>query len=85
MTPEIMENSYDLHPIDKDNGLDDRTLEDCIERLKEEQMMCVRLFYYDNLSYRMISEKLEMDEIKVKSHLQNAKRNLKICLESDNE
>ena len=81
----IMENAYELHPIDKESELGDRALEDCIKSLKEEQMKCVRLFYYDNLSYRMISEKLEMDEIKVKSHLQNAKRNLKICLESGNE
>jgi DNA-directed RNA polymerase specialized sigma24 family protein len=32
-----------------------------------------------------IAEKLKMDEKKVKSHLQNAKRNLKICMEKNYE
>jgi len=81
----FMENAYELHPIDKDNGISDKALEDCIENLKEDQMKCIRLFYYENRCYREIAEKLKMDENMVKSHLQNAKRNLKICLESGNE
>ena len=81
----FMENIYELHPIDKDNGISDKALEDCIKNLKEDQMKCVRLFYYDNRCYREIADQLKMDELMVKSHLQNAKRNLKICLESGNE
>jgi RNA polymerase sigma-70 factor (ECF subfamily) len=59
-----------------------KRLEECIERLKEEQRRCIRLFYYEGYSYRQISEKLVMDENKVKSYIQNGKRNLKICIES---
>lgn len=81
----FMESSYELHPIDKENGISDKALEDCIENLKEEQMRCIRLFYYENNCYSEIADQLKMDEKKVKSHLQNAKRNLKICLESGNE
>ena len=81
----FMENSFELHPIDKENGISDKALEDCIKSLKEEQMKCILMFYYENISYREIAEQLKMDELKVKSHLQNAKRNLKICLESGNE
>lgn len=81
----FMENMYELHPIDRENGISDKALEDCIQKLKEEQMNCIRLFYYENSCYREIADKLNMDETKVKSHLQNAKRNLKICLESGNE
>lgn len=77
----FMENSYELHPIDKESGIDDQLLEDCINRLKDEQMQCIRLFYFEKRCYREIADRLRMDEKKVKSHLQNAKRNLKICLE----
>lgn len=56
-------------------------LEECIERLKEEQRSCIRLFFYEGCSYRQISEKLGIEENKVKSYIQNGKRNLKICIE----
>ena len=81
----FMENGEELHPIDEDSIVSDKALEDCIKKLKADQMKCVRLFYYESRCYREISEELKLDESKVKSHLQNAKRNLKICLESGNE
>jgi len=80
----FMENSEEMHPIDKDDGVDDRQLNDCIERLKEEQKECIRLFYFDNKCYNEISDLLKIDEKRVKSYLQNGKRNLKICLEGKN-
>jgi RNA polymerase sigma-70 factor (ECF subfamily) len=61
---------------------DMKRLEECMERLKEEQRNCIRLFFYEGCSYRQISEKLGMEENKVKSYIQNGKRNLKICMES---
>lgn len=81
----FMENGEDLHPIDEDKPVNEKALEDCINKLKEEQLQCIRLFYYDNKCYREIATMLKLDENKVKSYLQNAKRNLKICLESGNE
>lgn len=80
----IMENDYVLHPIDeegKDLGVE---LEDCIARLRDEQRECIRQFYFDNRCYNDIARNMNIDEKKVKSHLQNAKRNLKICLEEKN-
>jgi RNA polymerase sigma-70 factor (ECF subfamily) len=71
----------ELHPIDEDDDSMDAVLAECIERLKAEQKDCIQLFYYQNWSYRQIAEILNLEEKKVKSHLQNAKRNLKICLE----
>jgi RNA polymerase sigma-70 factor (ECF subfamily) len=79
-----MEFYPDLHPIDEARDEDHPGLKECIEKLKHEQKTCVELFYYKNKSYRQIANDLEMDEKKVKSHLQNAKRNLKICLEGKN-
>jgi RNA polymerase sigma-70 factor, ECF subfamily len=83
--PEVfMENSYELHPIDEDNNELEKELADCIEDLKDEQKECIRQFYYENRCYKEIATLLDLDENKVKSHLQNAKRNLKICLEEKN-
>jgi len=77
----FMENTLNLHPIDDDENNMEEALKDCIERLKNEQKDCIRLFYYENRCYSEIAVMLRTNEMKVKSHLQNAKRNLKICLE----
>jgi len=78
----FMEKSEEMHPIDDDEqNLNDQRLNDCIERLKDEQRECIRLFYYEDKCYKEIAEKLKMEEKKVKSYIQNGKRNLKICLE----
>jgi len=82
--PDIMESEYHLHPIDRDDEKIADALKECIDRLKDEQKECIRLFYYDNKSYREIASLVKLDENKVKSHLQNGKRNLKICLEDRN-
>ncbi|HUS86124.1 MAG TPA: sigma-70 family RNA polymerase sigma factor [Bacteroidales bacterium] len=81
----FMENREELHPVDKEEVLTDKALKDCIDELKEEQKRCIELFYYNSKCYREIAEDLCMDEKKVKSHLQNAKRNLKICLEASDD
>ena len=79
-----MEFYPDLHPIDEAGNNGYSGLKECIEELKQEQKTCIELFYYQNKSYREIAQTLEMEEKKVKSYLQNAKRNLKICLEEKN-
>ena len=78
----LMENDAEMHPMDEEGGMDMKKLEECIERLKEEQRNCIRLFYYEGMSYREISGRLGLDEGKVKSYIQNGKRNLRICLET---
>jgi len=77
----FMESSSLLHPIDEDEPNVEKALADCIERLKGEQKECIRQFYYENRCYNEIALNLGLDEKNVKSHLQNAKRNLKLCLE----
>jgi len=77
-----MESEAFLHPLDDDLLQTNRALKECIEKLKKEQRECVNWFYYENKSYREIAQFPDMDENKVKSLLQNAKRNLKICLEN---
>jgi RNA polymerase sigma-70 factor, ECF subfamily len=77
----FMENSSGLHPVDEDGADMEADLADCIQRLKDNQRECIRLFYFENRCYNEIATCLSIDEKKVKSHLQNAKRNLKLCLD----
>jgi RNA polymerase sigma-70 factor (ECF subfamily) len=79
----FMENSSEMHPLDDDEESDTDRLRECIGRLKEEQRECIRLFYYEGFGYRQIAENLGMEEKKVKSYIQNGKRNLRICLEDE--
>jgi RNA polymerase sigma-70 factor, ECF subfamily len=80
----FMESTTILHPLEEedDEGIRER-LKTCLEQLKEEQRRCIELFYYQQHCYREIAAELMYDELKVKSFIQNGKRNLKICLESN--
>lgn len=80
----FMENESELHLIDKDRDEQlEQALTDCIAKLKVEQQKCIQLFYYENKCYREIANLLKVEEKKVKSFIQNGKRNLKICLEAE--
>ncbi|MFA5328322.1 MAG: sigma-70 family RNA polymerase sigma factor [Prolixibacteraceae bacterium] len=82
----FMEKSTEMHPVDREpEEREEEALRDCIERLKHEQRACIGLFYFEDKSYREICSELNFDENKVKSFIQNGKRNLKICMESKNE
>lgn len=56
-------------------------LEECIATLKQEQQKCIQLFYIDEKSYQDVAVSTSFDLKKVKSYIQNGKRNLKLCLE----
>ena len=81
---EFMESEVDLHPLDREERSMEQELRECMEQLKKEQRECIEMFYYQKLCYHEISQKLRIEEKKVKSYLQNGKRNLKICLETKN-
>ncbi|SKB74550.1 RNA polymerase sigma-70 factor, ECF subfamily [Sphingobacterium nematocida] len=57
-------------------------LDHCIQKLNIEQRECVRLFYLEQMCYKDIAEQTGYELNKVKSAIQNGKRNLKICMES---
>ena len=56
-------------------------MEEAIKHLKDEQQLCIELFYLKQLSYKEIEEQTDLDLKKVKSHIQNGKRNIKIWME----
>lgn len=60
-----------------------KRLEKCIEKLPGEQKSSIKLFYYDNKCYNEIAETTGMDWNKVRSLIQNGRRNLKICMEKN--
>ncbi|MFM6935885.1 MAG: RNA polymerase sigma factor [Flavobacteriales bacterium] len=69
--------------LEKD-GLLDRLLE-VFDELKEEQRICIQLFYLQKKSYEEVSTLTNFSSKEVKSHLQNGRRNLKILLEKRKE
>ncbi len=60
-------------------------LDKAMDVLGEEQHKAIRLFYFDFKSYDEIAKLMETPINKVKSLIQNGKRNLKIKLENGNE
>jgi RNA polymerase sigma-70 factor (ECF subfamily) len=58
-------------------------LEQAISKLKEVQKICVELFYLKNKCYDEVALETGFDLKKVKSNIQNGKRNLKIILENE--
>jgi len=59
-------------------------LEEGIKTLNPEQQECISLFYLQDKSYVEVAEITGYDLNKVKSYIQNGKRNLKIYLEKRN-
>lgn len=53
-----------------------------LNQLKEEQRVCVHMFYLKKMSYEKISAVTGYSMLQVKSHIQNGKRNLKLILEN---
>lgn len=80
---EFMENGHSVHPDSEDELEEDlNKLETCIGKLNEEQQTCIRLFYLEKKSYQEIESSTGYPIKKVKSYIQNGRRNLKICVES---
>ncbi|MBT1699584.1 sigma-70 family RNA polymerase sigma factor [Fulvivirgaceae bacterium PWU4] len=86
ISPFIMETDPEAHLQDvPEIETNLSKLEKCIETLGEEQKLCVRLFYLEQKCYKEITEITGFDLNKVKSHIQNGKRNLKICMERNGQ
>jgi RNA polymerase sigma-70 factor (ECF subfamily) len=79
-----MEFSLSLHH-DDDNMLemDLQLLTKCIEKLPLNQNTCIRLFFLEEKSYKEVSIDSGFELNKVKSYIQNGRRNLKNCIEEN--
>ncbi len=74
-----------MHPIEEADTIDSdlEALERCLEELRDDQQKCVRLFYLQQKSYQESVDQCSFKLSKVKSYIQNGKRNLKVCLEKN--
>ena len=75
----LEENVHLADDIDKEANL--KVMESCIDRLPSEQKMTIELFYLKEKCYKEIAETTALDVNKVRSFIQNGRRNLKICME----
>ena len=65
--------------------MDFRNMEFCMEQLPEDQKKVISLFYLEGKCYNEITSMTGLDWNKVRSHIQNGRRNLKICMENQQE
>ena len=79
----FMDYTESPHPLDEEPDDLGPKIHFCIDKLKIEQKSCVQLFYFERKSYLEIARERNIDVKVVKSHIQNGKRNLKICLEEN--
>jgi RNA polymerase sigma-70 factor (ECF subfamily) len=79
----------DIMHLGENNHLDNvaekeaqlNSMENCIEQLPAEQKHAIQLFYLEEKCYKEIADLTETDINKVRSFIQNGRRNLKICME----
>ncbi|WP_459067026.1 RNA polymerase sigma factor [Flavitalea flava] len=75
-----MEEDLHLHGIMEREGNLEK-LSKCLETLMPEQKSTVELFYLQNKCYKEIETLTGLQWNKVRSYIQNGKRNLKICMD----
>ncbi len=84
MEDNFVENSDFVHlDIDDTKETQLTIMEKCMETLSEEQRRSVDLFYLQEKCYKEVADITGYDMLKVKSYIQNGKRNLKICIEKN--
>jgi RNA polymerase sigma-70 factor (ECF subfamily) len=83
--PDLMQTEEDLHlkdRMEKEEQFD--RLSVCIETLPSDQKKVISLFYLQNKCYKEIETLTGMEWNKVRSHIQNGRRNLKLCMQHQN-
>lgn len=78
---QLMELSIVAHHEDEGLEEDVNKLETCIQKLNLEQQECIKLFYLEKKCYQEVCDQTGYEMKKVKSYLQNGRRNLKLCIE----
>ncbi len=82
ISPDLMQSGEELHlngELQKEAEF--KKLERCLQTLSGEQQQTVQLFYLQQKCYNEIVEITGLDWKKVRSLIQNGRRNLKICMD----
>jgi RNA polymerase sigma factor (sigma-70 family) len=84
MDPDFMQLAENVHlngVFENEDNL--KQLTNCIDTLSPEQKQSVQLFYLQEKSYKQIAAITDTEWNKVRSLIQNARRNLKICMDKN--
>ena len=82
----LMQNEEDVHlngVMEKEENF--QKLEKCMASLSEEQNMMIKLFYLEGKCYNEIVEITGQGWNQVRSCIQNGRRNLKLCMEKQEQ
>jgi RNA polymerase sigma-70 factor (ECF subfamily) len=82
LNPDVMQSSEELHldnAWQREAGF--KQLEQCLQTLSTDQKQTVELFYLQQKCYNEIVALTGIEWNKVRSLIQNGRRNLKICME----
>ncbi|MEL7021284.1 MAG: sigma-70 family RNA polymerase sigma factor [Bacteroidota bacterium] len=83
--PQLMQSAGVVHPeydLDEPTGPGQTALlKNCLEGLAQHQRYAVEQFYYGDKSYKDIAAEMGDAVGKVRSNIQNGRRNLRICME----
>lgn len=83
---EFVQSADNLHlnaVLEKEENF--KKMEDCLQTLTAEQQESIRLFYLESKSYNEIVDATGIEWNKVRSLIQNGRRNLKLCMEKTTE
>ncbi len=81
ISEKIVETDHFEHLIETSESIEkESALNHCLKTLPEEQKRCIIHFFFDECSYADVVELTGFALTKVKSYIQNGKRNLKICM-----
>lgn len=80
---DLMESDLVMHLFNEEEEEDERkeALKQCIDLLPQQQQISIRCFFMEEMSYADITEQTGFSLSRVKSYIQNGKRNLKNCIE----
>lgn len=79
----FMQSDENVHldeELEKEENL--KKMQYCLGQLNDQQKQVIELFYLNKKCYKEISEITTIEINKVRSFIQNGRRNLKICMES---
>lgn len=80
--PEIMHSIDERHHyIEIEEQEEDNGLKNCLGQLADMQRICIEAFYLEGHTYKEIADFHEVKLGKIRSFIQNGRRNLKICME----
>lgn len=80
----LMQSSAFFHPDEvNEKEKQFKLLEECMKNLPESQKRMIELFYYKKISYQEIVNQEQISWNMVRSNIQNGRRNLKQCIESN--